>query len=317
MGEHIHERIRTANVWWEEIKLHVPVYLIAGRERALVDAGPPQRAPGGLAVALAPLGVTPGEIDKVLLTHGHVDHVGGLPELRAAGRPQIHIHGEDALFLQDHSRAFDEFYGLGARLSSDEKSLAEQKKAFLASAGPDFVPERVVGDGDKIELGGGVEITVIHLPGHSMGSVGYYWEKEGILIAGDSIPALGGPDGSLPIILDVARYQTSVDRLMGMPLKTLVFTHGYRGLRLPPSTVRRGGEIREYLLDAKEMAKRLLEVLERESGSRKEKPFLEVVDEVIAGMPAEMAFVSLARQFSAHFSISTVYWGLSRFGVGR
>jgi glyoxylase-like metal-dependent hydrolase (beta-lactamase superfamily II) len=317
MEERIHERICTANVWWDELKFHVPVYLVKGEENALVDAGPPQRELGGLAAALAPFGVTPGGIGKVLLTHGHVDHIGGLPEVQAAGPVQIHIHGEDAFFLQNHDRAFEEFYGVRARLSSNKDDFAEQKRFFLKGAGPDFDPDRVLSDGDRIDLGDGVQITAVHLPGHSMGSVGYHWEKEGILIAGDSIPALGGPDGSLPIIFDLAHYRTSIDRLLGMPLRTLVFTHGYRGLRLPPSTVRRGDEIREYLLDAKEMSKRLFEVLEREAAAKEGKPFPEIVDRVIAGMPEEMGFVPLARQLSAHFSFSTVYWGLSRLDAGR
>lgn len=102
----------------------------------------------------------------------------------------------------------------------------------------------------------------------------------------------------------------SIDRLMQMDLRTLVFTHGYRGLRLPPSTTRRGEEIREYLRDAMDAALKLGEALRSASARGGDVPFLEMIDRVIAGMPGEMGFVPLARQFSPQFSALTVYSGL-------
>jgi glyoxylase-like metal-dependent hydrolase (beta-lactamase superfamily II) len=153
----------------------------------------------------------------------------------------------------------------------------------------------------------------VGLPGHSKGSVGYHWEKEGILIAGDSIPALGGPGGSLPIIQYLDDYMRSIDRVMQLDLRTLAFTHGYRGVRLPPSTVRHDGEIREYLQDAMDMARSLAEALQRESGRGNDAPLPEVTDRVLAAMPPAMKFVPLAEQFSPRFSAMTVYCGLKGF----
>jgi glyoxylase-like metal-dependent hydrolase (beta-lactamase superfamily II) len=310
MSNEIHEKISIVNVWWEQIKFNIPVYLIKGGVNAVIDAGPPQQSPAVITAALQPFGVSPADIDLILLTHGHLDHVGGIADLKAGGRAKIYIHKDDAFLIDDHSRAFDEFYGLGARLLAGKEATQEEKKGFLMGAGPEFVADRLLGDNDVIDAGDGVELRLVALPGHTKGSAGYYWEKEGILIAGDSIPALGGPDGSLPIITDLEGYIKSVDRLLQMPLRTLVFTHGYRGLRLPPSTTRRGDEIGEYLRDAKEVALKLGEALRIEAAGGSDGPFPERIDRVIAGMPGEMKFVPLAKQFSPQFSALTIHHGL-------
>lgn len=306
----IHERISAVDIWWEQIQFNIPIYLVKGGCNALIDAGPPQGSASVLASALEPFGVTPSNIDQLLLTHGHVDHVGGIPHLRAGGRPLISIHREDACFLSDHARAFDLFYRLADGLLSGKEDMSEEKKAFLLGAGPEYTPDRLLDDNDTIDLGAGVELRVVGLPGHSKGSVGYYWEKEGILIAGDSIPALGGLDGSFPIIQYLDDYMKSIDRVMQLDLRTLAFTHGYRGVRLPPSTTRRGGEIREYLRDAMDAARSLAEAVHRESGRGNDVPLREVTDRVIAAMPPAMKFVPLAKQFSPRFSAMTVYCGL-------
>ena len=65
---------------------HVAAYLVDGPEPILIDAGPPGgEAKTALVDQLHPLGYEPAEIDHVVLTHPHVDHVGQVPTLRAAG----------------------------------------------------------------------------------------------------------------------------------------------------------------------------------------------------------------------------------------
>jgi hydroxyacylglutathione hydrolase len=308
----IHDKISTVNVWWEDIKFHVPVFLVKGTSIGLIDAGPPQRTPGGLAKALEPFSVKPADIATVLLTHGHLDHVGGLPEIKTASSAQVVISKDDAFFLTDHNKAFDTFYAIGDKMLSGKDDMSEVKKGFLMGAGPEYTPDRIIADGEVVDLGGGVELKAVHMPGHSMGSMGYLIEKDGVMVCGDSIPCLGGPDGAVPIIYDLFAYKKSIERLLTMSLSTLVFTHGYRGKRLPPSPVKTGSQIKEHLTDALEMADRLIEALRKEAPTKGSRPFLEVVDAVIANMPLEMGFAPLAKQFTPQFSVSTVYWGFEK-----
>jgi hydroxyacylglutathione hydrolase len=90
---------------------------------------------------------------RILLTHGHVDHVGGAVELaQALNVPIEGPHADDAQWI-------------GA--------LEEQGQMFGLATGPAFEPDRWLQDGEKIRFGE-QELEVIHCPGHTPGHVVYF-----------------------------------------------------------------------------------------------------------------------------------------------
>jgi glyoxylase-like metal-dependent hydrolase (beta-lactamase superfamily II) len=307
MDDGIHPQIHTVSIFWEQIQSTIEAYLVKGKMNALIDSGPPQASPDVIAQALAEFGVTPAEIDFVLHTHGHVDHVGGDEPLKAAGKAKLLIHREDALFLEDHSRCFDLFYAMGR----ERTTLEQEKAAFLKQVEPELPVDKYLEDAETIDLGDGAELRIVHLPGHTPGSVGFYWEKEGIMLAGDSIPGLNNLGGSLPIIHDFVSYQKSIERLQRMDIRTLVFCHPYRGISLPPSRIRRGKEIAEYLSDSMDLVRRLGEAFRQSDDQTGTSP-AEIADGVIARLPVEMGFKRIAEIPMPHFSLGTVFWGLAR-----
>lgn len=103
-------------------------------------------------------------IEAVLLTHGHFDHILAAEEIRRAVGAPIYAHEKETRLLGD------------ARLNSSAKWMAP----FTLTA------DKVVKEGDSLSLAG-LEITVLHTPGHTAGSCCYYLEKEGILISGDTL----------------------------------------------------------------------------------------------------------------------------------
>ena len=265
-----------------------------------------------MASVLSPARLTASDIALILHTHGHLDHTGGTALIKAASGAPIHLHREDALFLEDHHHCFNRFNAPFIRALGREQHLEEEKVVFLEETKAELVVDRKLQDNDLIDLGNGIELRVIHLPGHTRGSVGFYWEKEGSLFAGDSVSGLHSPGGSLPIIYDFTAYQKSIERLLEMDIGSLFCSHHYRGIHLPSSPIRRGNEVREFLYDSRESAGRIYEAVGRLASESGERPLPEITDKVIAELPEEMGFKPIAELRSALFSVRTVFWCLSQ-----
>ena len=130
------------------------------------------------------------QIEGILLTHGHFDHILSLDTLRAATGLKTSIHQEDAVMLADgRKNAFYDFY--------------HQERTFGEA-------ERLLRDGDIIPLGED-EITVLHTPGHTPGSVCYLCGDS--LVTGDTLFAntvgrcdlWGGSDTQMALSLERLR----------------------------------------------------------------------------------------------------------------
>ncbi len=120
--------------------------------------------PGGdverIRDAIAQSGV---EVEKIILTHGHIDHAGGAAELRdALGVPVEGPHKADDFMLQ---------------------RLAEQGQAYGLPARA-VTPDRWLEEGDTVTVGD-LTLDVLHCPGHSPGSVVLVSKAERFALVGD------------------------------------------------------------------------------------------------------------------------------------
>jgi glyoxylase-like metal-dependent hydrolase (beta-lactamase superfamily II) len=111
----------------------------------------------------------------IFLTHGHFDHLAALPDLPEAfeKKPEIGIHRGDSHYLGKDAYSIhrDSMIAAGgdtAYVDSLWKPLPEADLLFE--------------EGDKAG-----PFTVLHLPGHSPGSAGFYDEKSGVLFSGDTL----------------------------------------------------------------------------------------------------------------------------------
>lgn len=207
---HVHPLVR-CNIW------HV-----RGRDRdMLIDTG--------LGVASLRLEIQD-LVDKPLVavaTHIHFDHVGGLHEF-----DERLVHADEAEGMANYKG----FSGLS------RASLGAEVLEGLAAAGypidepylidalprPDFCPDdfticstaptRIVEDGASVDLGDR-HFEVLHLPGHSPGSIGLWEAATGALFSGDAIydgPLLDEVSGS-----DIPDYVASMKRLRALPVNVV------------------------------------------------------------------------------------------------
>lgn len=171
----------------------VNAYLLKGDPLTLVDAGPKtedsQRA---LQVGLAEHGVRLQDIEFVLLTHQHDDHVGNAQfvvdasDAIVAGLPKLaeFMHNVDAsLDLDDrYVRATMMRHGVGPAELDAIQELTLSWRPFVGSV----EVTQLVSDGDHLTAGGR-DFVVLEAPGHSPTDTLFFDEHDGLLIAGDHL----------------------------------------------------------------------------------------------------------------------------------
>ncbi len=182
-------------VWWYDCT-GVNAYLVAdGDGVTIVDTGTPFDA-ATVENAVEAAGFDLGAVDRVLLTHYDLDHVGAAAKL-AIDAP-VYVGRDDAPFVAGERRP---------RLAGG-KSLLQVAVGPLV---PDVPDGRVhpVADGD--EIGG---FTVYHTPGHTPGHVAYVHEDRSVALVGDLVVERDGALRPSPwfISYDADRVVESVGR---------------------------------------------------------------------------------------------------------
>jgi hydroxyacylglutathione hydrolase len=152
-------------------------------QAAVVDLG------GDVHFILAEIEKSKVEPTKILLTHGHLDHVGGVAEL--ADQLDLPIEGP---------HRDDDFW---------IRSLASQSKMFGVSQVRSFTTGRWLVDGDRVTLGAR-ELEVLHCPGHTPGHVVFFDRQARLAQVGDvlfqgSIGRTDFPRGSYQDLLSSIR----------------------------------------------------------------------------------------------------------------
>lgn len=153
-------------------------YLLAAERPALVETGPALGIESLLA-GLDELGVEPGELAYVVLTHIHLDHAGGAGDVAAAFPEATIVVSElGAQHLHDPDR-----------LNAAARTVYGDLHDTVYGDCTPIEAERIlaVGDGDVLGLGGGRELQVQYAPGHAKHHIGIFDTGTGALFSGDSV----------------------------------------------------------------------------------------------------------------------------------
>jgi glyoxylase-like metal-dependent hydrolase (beta-lactamase superfamily II) len=152
------------------------VYLLLGSTLTLVDAGMPGSEEAILAY-IDSLGLDPGDLARMVITHHHLDHVGGIAAMKRRTAALVLAHPDDAPFISGEQAP-----------PSPQGAITRFLFWLMAPLMPTAEPVPVdvtVQDGEHLDLLGGA--TVVHVPGHSPGSIALHFPSERLLICGDAI----------------------------------------------------------------------------------------------------------------------------------
>lgn len=134
------------------------LWCVATRRAAIVDPG------GDLDRVLAAVASLSLSVEKILITHGHIDHAGGTAELaRRLGVPVEGPHEDDRFWIDN---------------------MVQQGRMFGFSGGEPFEPDRWLHDGDHVTVGE-MRLDVVHTPGHTPGHVIFHQRETKLAIVGD------------------------------------------------------------------------------------------------------------------------------------
>ena len=182
-------------------------YLIRADRPCLVETGTAPSAPV-VRDALASLGVGPGDLATVVVTHIHLDHAGGVGDIATMfPAAEIVVHQRGARHLADPTRLMNsarEVYGSALEVFFGELKPAPAERI------------RAVEERGSVDLGGGRSLDSHYSPGHAKHHVGLIDSASGDLYVGDAAgvfiqetrdlrPASPPPDFDLPVALGSLR----------------------------------------------------------------------------------------------------------------
>ena len=160
----------------------------------LVDAG----LPGGLPdikEEMNKTGVSFDKLDKIIITHQDMDHIGGLPDILSESDHEIKVlaHEEDKPYIQGEKRLNKITPERREQLEKQLKSMPEEQRNAMQKLfqnPPTAKVDETLKDEVELPYCGGIRI--IHTPGHTPGHIVLYLKQSKILIAGDLLNIIDG-----------------------------------------------------------------------------------------------------------------------------
>ncbi|WP_405139695.1 MBL fold metallo-hydrolase [Sphaerisporangium sp. NBC_01403] len=186
-------------------------FFIDAPQPAIVDTGIASSPTEGMVPALDAIGRRIEDVRWILLTHGHIDHVGGAYALweLTGRRAQVVIHEADAPMLRSRRAHVDEYLHGRAQYLNAPEGAAKVTAAANAVISGEMEPTMLLKGGETLSLGGDVTVSVHSIPGHTPGSVAYVIDGRRSVFVGDAVQVHGAANG-FPGYVDPVAYRASL-----------------------------------------------------------------------------------------------------------
>jgi len=186
------------------------VYLISNAELVLIDSGAGESF-DLLVDNIRSLGFKPEKLKAVIATHAHIDHIGALYQFREEFGVQVIAHELEASAIETGIGIGAEFYSLAYKPCKVDIKLSKPEEVLQYR---------------------GYELKVIHIPGHTPGSIAVYVDMEKRILFGQDIHGPYFFKGS-----DPAQAKISLQKLID--LEADILCEGHFGIYQPAAEVKR------------------------------------------------------------------------------
>jgi hydroxyacylglutathione hydrolase len=201
-------------------------YVIDDRELTVIDTGMPNNAKNILAY-IAEMGRKPQDVRLIAITHGHIDHVGSLAELKKATGAKVAAHRDEAEYVA------------GKPMPLAKGNLAPLIKALgMVMKTTPVQVDVLLEEGQEV-----AGFRVLHTPGHTPGSIALFDGKRGIIIVGDTLRVgrngVEGPPGQF--CWDKGLEDKSIARIASLEFDLMLSGHG------EPLSPKASEKVREFV----------------------------------------------------------------------
>jgi glyoxylase-like metal-dependent hydrolase (beta-lactamase superfamily II) len=188
-------------------------YIVVDKDLTLIDTGMPHKTKKILRYITDELQRTPSDLKTIILTHCDIDHTGNALELRNLTGAIIAAHPQDAEVIA----------GKKVRMTPRSGMRILFKTLGLFMRVKPFQVDLLIDEGDTLS-----GLRVIHMPGHTQGSIALYDAKQKVLFIGDTLGfsngAVKGPSKS--VAMDIKQAYSSIEKLKDLDFTVMLSGHG-------------------------------------------------------------------------------------------
>lgn len=247
-------------------------YYIDAPKPVLIDTGVANSAAEAIEPTLLEHNKRIEDIEWILLTHGHVDHLGGAYAVweKTGKKAKVAIPQEEAELLRNRELHLRDYENLQGKYLP--KEVQEKHKAILMNdIGDNLEPELELKGGEVFDLGNGMRLKAVRTPGHSRGQVTFFFEEEGWAFAADAVQMYGGANAKFPNIEQPGPYRESLKYLLDKvkPKRLFLGHHFLDASGNVKSAQLEGNDVKEALQASLDMEKELREIAIRYYSDKK------------------------------------------------